>query len=43
MILPVIALNGWDGMPERSRALCLKLVERAVATMVDVDALEVFE
>lgn len=43
MILPVIALNGWDGMPERSRALCLKLVERALATIVEVDALEVFE
>jgi aminoglycoside phosphotransferase (APT) family kinase protein len=42
MVLPVITLNGWDAMPERSRALCLKLTERAVATIDEVDALEVF-
>ena len=42
MILPVITLNGWDAMPERSRALCLKLTDRAVATIDDIDALEVF-
>jgi aminoglycoside/choline kinase family phosphotransferase len=42
MVLPVITLNGWDAMPERSRALCLKLTERAVATIDDIDALEVF-
>ncbi|HEY6576020.1 MAG TPA: phosphotransferase [Mycobacterium sp.] len=41
MVLPVITLNGWDAMPERSRALCLKLTERAVATIDDIDALEV--
>ena len=43
MILPVITLNGWDAMPERSRALCLKLTDRAVATIDEIDALEVFE
>jgi aminoglycoside phosphotransferase (APT) family kinase protein len=43
MILPTIALVGWDAMPDRSRALCIKLVERAVATIDDIDALEVFE
>jgi hypothetical protein len=43
MVLPVITLNGWDAMPERSRALCLKLTERAVATIDDIGALEVFE
>lgn len=43
MVLPVITLNGWDAMPERSRALCLTLTERAVATIDDIDALEVFE
>jgi hypothetical protein len=43
LLLPVITLNGWDAMPERSRALCLKLTERAVATIDDIDALEVFE
>ncbi|CAN5530806.1 hypothetical protein BH09ACT8_BH09ACT8_58940 [soil metagenome] len=42
MVLPVITLVGWDAMPERSRALCLTLVERAVATIDDIDALEVF-
>jgi hypothetical protein len=36
-------LNGWDALPERSRALCLKLTGRAVATIDDIDALEVFE
>jgi hypothetical protein len=43
MVLPVITLNGWDAMPERSRALCLTLTDRAVATIDDIDALEVFE
>jgi hypothetical protein len=43
MILPVITLNGWDAMPERSRALCVKLTDRAVATIDEIDALEVFE
>ena len=43
MILPVITLNGWDAMPERSRALCVNLTDRAVATIDEIDALEVFE
>ncbi|HEY2085569.1 MAG TPA: phosphotransferase [Mycobacterium sp.] len=43
MLLPVITLVGWDTMPERSRALCLKLTERAVAAIDDLDATEVFE
>ena len=42
MVLPVITLIGWDAMPERSRALCLKLTDRAVATIDETDALEVF-
>jgi aminoglycoside phosphotransferase (APT) family kinase protein len=42
MVLPVIILIGWDSLPERSRALCLKLTDRAVATIDDIDALEVF-
>jgi aminoglycoside phosphotransferase (APT) family kinase protein len=42
MVLPVITLVGWDAMPERSRALCLKLVERAVATIDEINALAVF-
>jgi len=43
MILPVITLNGWDALPERSRALSVKLTDRAVATIDEIDALEVFE
>ncbi len=43
MLLPVITLVGWDTMPERSRALCVKLTERAVAAIDDLDATEVFE
>jgi Phosphotransferase enzyme family len=42
MVLPVITLNGWDAMPERSRALCLKLTERAASTIDEINALEVF-
>ncbi len=42
MVLPVITLNGWDAMPERSRALCVTLTDRAVATIDEIDALEVF-
>ncbi|WP_123024014.1 phosphotransferase [Mycolicibacterium stellerae] len=42
MVLPVITLNGWDALPERSRALCLTLTDRAVATIGEIDALEVF-
>lgn len=42
MLLPVITLVGWDTMPDRSRALCLKLTERAVAAIDDLDATEVF-
>ena len=42
MVLPVITLNGWDALPERSRQLCMTLTERAVATIDEIDALEVF-
>lgn len=42
MLLPVITLIGWDALPERSRALCLTLTDRAVATIAEIDALEVF-
>jgi hypothetical protein len=43
MLLPVITLVGWDTMPERPRALCLRLTERAAAAIDDLDATEVFE
>ncbi|BBY79395.1 aminoglycoside phosphotransferase [Mycolicibacterium pulveris] len=42
MVLPVITLNGWDALPERSRRLCLTLTDRAVAAIESIDALEVF-
>jgi aminoglycoside phosphotransferase (APT) family kinase protein len=42
MVLPVITLNGWDALPDRSRQLCLTLTDRAVAAIDAVDALEVF-
>ena len=42
MVLPVITLNGWDALPERSRQLCLTLTDRAAAAIDAIDALEVF-
>ncbi|MCK0174893.1 ecdysteroid 22-kinase family protein [Mycolicibacterium sp. F2034L] len=42
MVLPVITLNGWDALPERSRRLVLTLVDRAVAAVDEIGALEVF-
>jgi aminoglycoside phosphotransferase (APT) family kinase protein len=42
MLLPVITLNGWEALPERSRALCLTLTDRAVAAIDEIGALEVF-
>lgn len=43
MVLPVITLNGWEALPDRSRDLCLALTDRAVAAIDEIDALEVFE
>ena len=42
MVLPTMPLLIWDSLPERSRQLCMRLVERAVATIDETDALEVF-
>ncbi|OMC41352.1 aminoglycoside phosphotransferase [Mycobacterium sp. GA-1841] len=42
MYMPVVALLTWDTAPERSRQLCLTLIDRAVAAIEDIDALEVF-
>jgi aminoglycoside phosphotransferase (APT) family kinase protein len=42
MVLPAMPLLGWDTLPERSRQLCLRLIERAVATIEETDAVEVF-
>lgn len=42
LYMPVVALLTWDVAPERSRQLCLTLIDRAVAAIEDIDALEVF-
>ncbi|WKG05466.1 phosphotransferase [Mycolicibacterium sp. HK-90] len=42
MYMPVVALLTWDAAPERSRQLCLTLIDRAVAAIEDIDALEEF-
>lgn len=39
LYMPVVALLTWDVAPERSRRLCLTLIDRAVAAIDDVDAL----
>lgn len=41
-LMPVVALLAWDAVPERSRLLCLTLVDRAIAAIDEIDALEVF-
>jgi aminoglycoside phosphotransferase (APT) family kinase protein len=43
MVMPVVALLGAASMPERARRLCMTLIDRAVATIDDINALEVFE
>lgn len=40
--MPVVALLTWDVVPERSRQLCVTLVDRAVAAIEDTGALEAF-
>ena len=42
VVLPAMPLLSWDSLPERSRRLCMRLVERAVATIDETDAVEVF-
>lgn len=42
IVLPAMPLLSWDTMPERSQQLCMRLVERAAATVEEIDALEVF-
>lgn len=42
LYMPVVALLTWDVAPERSRQLCLTLIDRAVAAIDDIDALEEF-
>ena len=42
LVFPVVAIRGWDLLPERSRELLLRLIERSIATIEDIDALAVF-
>ncbi|WP_028934183.1 phosphotransferase family protein [Pseudonocardia spinosispora] len=42
LLFPVIAIRGWELLPARARELLLSLVERAVAAIEDIEALEVF-
>jgi aminoglycoside phosphotransferase (APT) family kinase protein len=42
VVLPAMPLLSWDSLPERSRRLCMRLVERAIATIDETDAVEVF-
>jgi hypothetical protein len=43
IVLPVVALVGWDVLPERSRQLCLTLTDRAAATIDEIGVTEVFD
>jgi hypothetical protein len=42
VVLPAMPLLSWNTLPERSRQLCMRLVERAVATIDEINAMEVF-
>lgn len=42
IVLPTMPLLSWDTLPERSQQLCMRLVDRAVATIDEIDAVEVF-
>jgi hypothetical protein len=42
VVLPAMPLLSWDSLPERSCRLCMRLVERAVATIEETEAVEVF-
>lgn len=41
LVLPVVIQVSWDTLEPRSRRLCVTLVDRAVATLHDIDALAV--
>jgi hypothetical protein len=42
IVLPVVALVGWDVLPERSRRFCLTLTDRAAAAIDEIGAKEMF-
>lgn len=41
IVIPIIAIRGWDLLPQKSQELCLRLLERSIATIASTDALEV--
>lgn len=43
LVLPVITLNGWDALPERSRRLCLTLIDRAIDAIEAIGAIDALE
>lgn len=43
LFMPVVAMLTWDVAPERSRQLCVTLVDRAVAAIDEISALQEFE
>lgn len=43
LFMPVVALLTWDVVPERSRRLCVTLIDRAVAAIDEIAALEEFD
>lgn len=43
LFMPVVALLTWDVVPERSRQLCVTLIDRAVAAIDEIAALEEFD
>ncbi|MCF6386992.1 ecdysteroid 22-kinase family protein [Mycobacterium sp. MBM] len=42
LFMPVVALLTWDVVPDRSRQLCVTLIDRAVAAIDEIAALEEF-
>ena len=42
VVLPAMSLLSWDTLAGQSRQLCMRLVDRAVAAIDEIDALEVF-
>ena len=43
IIYPLAAMMGWSDLPHRARDLCLTLVERAIATAVDINAVHALD
>lgn len=43
LFMPVVALLTWDVVPERSRQLCVTLIDRAVAAIDEIAALDEFD